>query len=107
MRFEVYITDRAYRDLIEARQYIANRAPEAADRWYFGFLEALLALESQPQTWALAAEDRDVPFELREFLYRTRSGAVSRALFTIVSDQVRVLAIRRPGQDSVGLEDLE
>src|SRR3954452_19005973 len=99
MRFEVLLTERARRDLEDARRFIAQHAPEAAERWYFGFLKALLELEKKPESRPLAAENADFPFELREFLYRMRSGRVSRALFTIVRDQVRVLAIRRPGQD--------
>lgn len=49
MRFEVLITARAQSDLNEARAFIAKHAPEAAERWYFGFLEALLALEQSPR----------------------------------------------------------
>jgi plasmid stabilization system protein ParE len=106
MRFEVLITERARRDLEQARAYIAKHAPEAAERWYVGFLKALLDLEKNPTARPFAAENPDFPFELREFLYRSRSGSVSRALFTIVRQEVRVLAIRRPGQDLVTREDL-
>ena len=107
MRFEVLITRRAQQDLNAAREYIAGHAPDAAERWYASILEALLALEQSPQRWPLAEEHRSVPFELRQYLYRSPSGSTSRALFTIVGDQVRVLAVRRPGQDSVRREDLQ
>ncbi len=106
MRFEVLITARAQSDLNEARAFIAKHAPEAAERWYFGFLEALLSLEQSPRTWPVAEEDQSFPFELRQYLYRSRNGSVSRALFTIVDQQVRVLAIRRPGQGLVAPDDL-
>jgi plasmid stabilization system protein ParE len=106
MRFEVLITERAYSDLGEARAFIARHAPEAAERWYYGFLEALLALEENPRTWPVAEEGSDFSFELRQFLFRSRNGSVSRALFTIVGEQVRVLAVRRPGQRLVTPNDL-
>jgi hypothetical protein len=46
----------------------------------------------------LAPENIAFPFELRQFMFRTKSRLANRALFTIVGSEVRVLAIRRPGQ---------
>jgi plasmid stabilization system protein ParE len=34
MKYEVVLTDRALRDLDEAYRWFAQRAPEAAARWY-------------------------------------------------------------------------
>jgi hypothetical protein len=45
--------------------------------------------------------------EIRQFIYRTKSGRANRALFTILGDEVRVLHIRRPGQPLMSPEDLE
>lgn len=106
MVFEVIVTSRAQRDLNEARTYIARYAPETAEKWYIEFLRALCELENHPETHPIAAESKDLPFELRQFLHRTRSGRVNRALFTIVGSQVRVLAVRRPGQRAMKPEDL-
>jgi len=93
MRFEVFITQRAQDDLNSAREFIAWHAPETAERWYADFLKTLLVLEQNPERWPLAAENEAVPFELRQYLYRTSSRIANRALFTIVNNQVRVLAI--------------
>lgn len=98
MRFTVLLTDRAVRDLNQGRDYIRQSSPETADRWYSSFLKALLRLEENPQARSLAPENADFPFELRQFLFRTRSRLANRALFTIVGNEVRILAIRRPGQ---------
>ena len=106
MPFEVLITDRAQRDLEDARTYIAKYAPETAERWCRGFLESLLILEKSPESWPLAPEDSEFPFQLRQYIYRTRSRQANRALFTIVGNQIRVLAIRRPGEPLVVPEDL-
>lgn len=106
MRFTVYLTARAIRDLESAREYIRRFAPETADRWNCEILEKLLRLEQNPQSRPLAPEDTEFPFELRQLLIRTRVGA-NRALFTIVGDQVRVLAIRRPGQPLITRDDIK
>jgi plasmid stabilization system protein ParE len=106
MPFEVFLTDRARRDLDNARAFIARHAPETAEKWYADFLTALLALETNPQAYPLAEESKEFLFELRQFLHRTRSRRTNRALFTIVGEQVRVLAIRRPGQQAVQPGDL-
>lgn len=87
MRYEVYVTQRAQRDLNESRDFCS--------------------LESNPQVHPVAPESKDLPFELRQFIHRTRSKRVNRALFVISGSQVRVLAVRRPGQQAVGPEDLE
>jgi plasmid stabilization system protein ParE len=107
VRFSVLLTARAIRDLDAARQHLGQHAPETAERWYVAFLEALLLLESNPQRWPLAPETADFSFELRQFLFRSKSRKANRALFTVVGDQVRVLAIRRPGQPLVTQRDLE
>jgi plasmid stabilization system protein ParE len=107
MEFEVYVTRRAQRDLNEARDFIAQFAPETAERWYVDFLRALCSLEKNPHVHPVAAESKDLPFELRQFIYRTRSKRINRALFIISGNQVRVLAVRRPGQQAVRPEDLE
>lgn len=105
MRFTVLLTARALRDLRDARDYIRQWAPETADRWYRSFLEALLRLEENPESRSLATENAEFPFELRQLLFRTKSRLANRALFTIVGDEVRVLAIRRPGQPLITKED--
>jgi plasmid stabilization system protein ParE len=106
MTFEVVLTERAQHDLDDACHFIARHAPETAEKWRREFLESLLKLESHPQACPLAAESAEFSFELRQYLHRTRSGRVNRALLTIVGNQVRVLAIRRPGQQAVRPEDL-
>lgn len=107
MNYHVRLTNRAARDLEEARDYISQSAPAAARRWYLGFLHALLVLEKLPARWPLAPENAEFPFELRQFLYRTKSRRTNRALFTIVGDEVRVLAIRRPGQPFITADEID
>jgi len=107
MAHEVYLTERAQSDLTSAREYIARQAPETAERWYADFLHSLLILEQSPESWPLAPENDQFAFDLRQYIYRSRSGKPNRALFTIVGKQVRVLAIRRPGQPLAKAEDFD
>jgi len=107
MRYSVLLTARAIRDLDAARLHLRQHAPETAERWHIAFLESLLLLESDPLRWPLAPESSTFPFDLRQFLFRSRSRKANRALFVIEGEQDRVLSIRRPGQPLVTLRDLE
>jgi plasmid stabilization system protein ParE len=105
MTYRVVLQPEAKRDLREATEYIAEFAPQAAERWTRGFLEAVQSLATRPEQWPLAEEAPYVGVSLREWCYRTKSS-VTRALFLIVDDEVRVLRIRRPGQALLRQEDL-
>jgi len=101
MTYKVIILGRAERELKEAADYITQRAPEAAQRWFSGFIEAMLTLAENPDRCSLAPEDALFPYEVRQLFYKTKGKSRTRALFTIVGNEVRILMIRRPGQDLV------
>lgn len=107
MRYTIVLTARAIRDLDVARSFLRQLAPETAEKWYVGFLESLAKLESQPELWPHAPENAQFSYELRHFFYRTKSRRANRALFTIVGNEVRILAVRRPGQPLITKKDLE
>lgn len=106
MPHDVFLTTRAQKDLKTARSYIAKFSPEAAERWYFDFIESLLDLETRPESRPMAPEEGQFAFDLRQYIFRPKSGKPNRALFTIVGNQVRVLAIRRPGQRLITPDDI-
>jgi len=106
MTYEVYLAERAQKDLAAAHDYIARYAPETAELWHANFLRSLLKLEKNPESRPSAPENGEFPFHLRQYTFRGKSGKANRALFAIVGDQVRVLAIRRPGQPLVTPEDI-
>lgn len=106
MNYEVVILGRAEQELTEAADRIAEQNPEAASRWFHGFVQALLTLEKNPARCGLAPEGDLFPYEVRQFFYRTKSKVPTRALFTIAGREVRILMIRRPGQDLVAKGDL-
>lgn len=72
MTYQVVLTDRAARDLDEAYRWYAERAPEAATRWYNGFLDALNSLGSNPERCPIAVETRKLSIEIRQLLYGRR-----------------------------------
>src|SRR4051794_32814486 len=98
MMYRVVLQPEAKLDLLEAVEYLAPRAPQAAERWLQGFLESIQSLDTNPQQWPAAAEAEHLSRDVREWFYRTKSS-VTRAVFIIVDDEVRVLRVRRPGQD--------
>ena len=106
MKYEVIILKRAQQELHDAVEWIAKDAPEAAERWFNGFIETLLTLEANPKRCSLAPEDPLVTYEVRQLFYRTASKYPTRALFTIVDREVRILRIRRPGQDLIAEGDI-
>jgi plasmid stabilization system protein ParE len=105
-RYRVIVLRRAERDIDEAVDYIAERAPLAAKRWLAGFNKELQSLATHPERWGLAPENGLLGLQIRQLIYRAKSGSASRALFVIAGDQVRVLRIRRPGEDVLSEDEL-
>jgi len=105
MKFRVVLRPVAQRDLHAAADWIAERSPQGAVRWFNGFLDAIQELETRPEQWAVAPEAAYLKVLLREFYYRTKSS-VTRAVFYVAEDEVRIVRIRRPGQRPLQRDDL-
>jgi len=104
MILKIVLTDRAARALDEAYLWYAERAPEAATRWYNGFLDALDKLTTNPERCTIAPESRKIGTEIRQILYgRQRSY---RALFIIREQTVIVLHIRHTARREASPEEL-
>jgi plasmid stabilization system protein ParE len=104
MTYRVVLTDRAARDLDEAYQWYAERAPEAAVRWYNGFPDALDGLADYPERCPRAAESRKLPVEVRQFLYGRQR--IYRALFLIRERTVVVLHIRHTARREANPDEI-
>jgi len=104
-KYRLIIQPPAFDDLDEAYQWIRERAPEAAARWFNGFVTALNSLTTSPERCGLAPENDAVEPEIRQFLYGRRSG-VYRALFTITGSEVRILHIRHAARQTMTAEKL-
>ena len=103
--YRLFIQPPALDDLDEAYQWIRDRTPEAAARWFDGFVEALHSLRTNPERCGLAPENDAVRPEIRQILYGRRNG-VFRALFTVVGSDVRVLHIRHAARQAMTAEEL-
>ena len=49
MSFRVEVSDRATRELRESAEWIAKDNPQAAERWFQGFVEAIETLGKNPR----------------------------------------------------------
>jgi plasmid stabilization system protein ParE len=104
MKYQIVLTERAARDLEEAYRWYAERAPQAAVRWYNGFLDSLEGLASNPERCGIAAESRTFGAEIRQLLYGRRR--TYRALFVIRHQNVVVLHIRHTARQDASSEEL-
>jgi plasmid stabilization system protein ParE len=107
MRLQVVLADRAKRQLDSAvRWWAENRSPAQAERWYNGFLKAMQGLSRNPQRCPKSPESPRLLMETRDLYYGLGRRKTHRAVFTIRSDMVLVLAIRHLAQDELTPDDI-
>jgi plasmid stabilization system protein ParE len=97
MTYRVIIQPNAEAELDAAFEYRRARAPQAATRWFAGFVDAINSLAEFPERCPFAPENGHFPEEIRQLLYGTRREAF-RILFTIQGDAMHVLHIRHGAQ---------
>ena len=105
MKYNVILMPRAIRDLDNAYFWAAQRAPRTAARWFNRFHASLRTLSTNPERCALAPEAELVRSEIRQLLFGKRPS-VWRALFTIESQEVRVLHVRRAAMENATPDEL-
>ena len=91
--YRLIIQPDALEELDAAYEWIRARAPEAAVKWFNGFVTAFESLRTSPESFGLVSDVRGFPYPIRELLYGKRQHKY-RAFFTIVGDDVHVLHIR-------------
>ncbi len=89
MTYRVEVSDSAAADAEEAYRWIAERAPQAAARWFDELSRHIESLSSLPRRCALAPESVAFDQEVRQLLF-----ASYRLLFTIRGRVVYVLHVR-------------
>jgi plasmid stabilization system protein ParE len=105
MTRSVRVLHRAQQDVEGCYDYIAERSPPGAERWFNRFSETRDRLAIDAERRGLASESDFVDYEIREVLFKTRQGRPYRILFTIVDNEVLVLRVRGPGQDDVSVAE--
>ena len=104
----VVISTQATAELQAAAEWWAeNREPAEATRWFVGFDGKIRGLANNAYSWAVADENDDFPYEIRQLNFGLSSRPTHRAVFTIVEPNlVLVLTIRHTAQDRITPDDL-
>jgi plasmid stabilization system protein ParE len=97
--FRVILQPEAERNIATIQDWIDERSPPGALRWYQALQEAVDSLRSNPDRCPVAPESRHFQHVVRHLTFRMRSRRTYRILFTIVNSEVHVLYVRGPGQD--------
>jgi plasmid stabilization system protein ParE len=101
MAFRVEVTPKARRDADEILNWLLSRnAGEPGLLWFRGLEAAILSLSNLPERCKLAPERASVPFEMRQLVYGGKPHEF-RILFTIASETVYVLRIRRGRRERI------
>jgi len=100
--YKTRLTPKANKDIDEADQWRFVQAPEAADRWLLGLLDAIEDLRTLPHRCPLAREGRDLGRpDLRQSIYEKY-----RILFVIQDRTIAVLHVRHGNRNSAEAKDL-
>ena len=106
MAYIVRTLSRANRDSQEIYDWINERSPEGALRWWAAFRDACHALRSNPEHHSLAVEAEQCDRDVRQLLFKTRRGKYYRLLYVVVGSEVHVLRVRGPGQPVLAPDEL-
>jgi len=107
MTLRVDLSRRAFADLHRnAAWWATHRSAEQAARWFDGFVDALDSLAERPERYPLARENAKCDLEIRELHYGLGSRPTHRAIYTIESNCVVVLAIRHGAEQDMTADEL-
>lgn len=102
MTHRVVVTARARADALEAFAQLAERSPDAAERWWLALQEAITDLATMPRRHPAAQEESEqLGLALREMLLG-RGRGVHRLLFSIQDDVVTIHYIRHASRGPLG-----
>lgn len=107
MSFRVVLEPRAHQQFQHIVRWLSERFPSGAEHWLDAFDDAIEQLERNADGCSLAPENSLVKRDIRRTLFKTPRGRIYRMVFTIVESDVRVLAIRGPGQAPLKRRDLK
>jgi plasmid stabilization system protein ParE len=106
MKRAVVVLPRAQRQVQEIARWLTERSTQGAARWLDAYDRMIEQLEEQADQCGLAPENEFVAPEIRQIFFKTPRGHTYRALFAIAADNVRILAVRGPGQQLVSPQEL-
>jgi len=101
MIYRVVVTARARADALEAFGWLAERSPDAAERWYLALREAIAGLATMPERHPAAEDESErLGVPLRQMLHGRRRGAY-RLLFSIQDDVVTLHYIHHASRGAI------
>jgi plasmid stabilization system protein ParE len=100
-RWNVIVELPAQRDIAEARLWLAEREPDAAERWFNSIYDTIGSLETFPERCPLAPESKSFNTEIREIFHGRRQHKY-RILFTASENEVHVLHARHGARLALG-----
>ena len=107
MTYRVKTLRKAEADVRSITNHIYKRSPQGATRWLAAYDHMVERLESHADSCGLAPEDEFFSLKIQQILFKTPRGSTYRALFTIRDSEVRVLAVRGPGQTPLTPSELQ
>jgi plasmid stabilization system protein ParE len=107
MKLRLSILPRADADAQRIYDWLAERSPGGASRWFAAFNSAAQTIVANPASYSLAPENEHVDYELRQFFFKTPYGRTYRGIFTVVGDEVLLLRVRGPDQAPLGPDEIE
>ena len=107
MSFWLNVTAKARDDITRnASWWAEHHSLDQALRWYDAIYEQLDTLLQFPERHAVAQENDEFDYEIREKPVGLGPRPTYRAIFTIAGSEIRVLAVHRASQDALRPEDL-
>ena len=98
---QVNILPSAERNISDAYEWIAERNPVAAIRWYNRLMQLILSLDTFPERAPLAPENKSLRRGIREIFHGQRQYKY-RILFTVTENKVHVLHVRHGARLALG-----
>ena len=100
-RHRVIVELSALQDIAQAHLWLAERSPDAAERWFNSLYETIGSLDLFPDRCPLAPESGFFNAEIREIFHGRRLHKY-RILFTAGQGEVHVLHVRHGARLAMG-----
>jgi plasmid stabilization system protein ParE len=105
-RWAVIVELSALQDIEKAHLWLADREPDAAERWFNSIYDTIGSLEIFPERCPIAPEDKFVNLEICEIFHGRRQHKY-RILFTMNDGVVHVLHVRHGARLALGETESE
>jgi plasmid stabilization system protein ParE len=103
MRYTVEVSRAALADIEEAYQWLFERSPQGAARWFNRLMDATESLRQSPERCRVVPDVEGRGAEVRQLLVGSPPG-VYRVFFSIHEELVRIHHVRHAARESSGIE---